>query len=336
MNAAPGGLILLYHRVATLDTDPQLLAVSPKNFAAQMAVLRELARPASLASIANGDAAAGSVAVTFDDGYEDNLTHAAPVLQILRIPATVFVATSGVPQAGEFFWDELDRIFLQPNRLPPSLKLHLDGSTHVIETGGDYPLAEWQRHRSWDVTASEDPTPRQRAYRLVCTLVHRATTAERYRAIARIRQWAGLGVSARPTHRMMTADQLRDLSRGGLIDIGAHTVTHPLLSIESPDVQRTEIVQSKSTLESILDRPVTTFSYPFGTRRDYTAETVRIVADAGFEFACSNFAGQIWPGQHRFQLPRVLVRNWPAGEFRERLLRWMAQPAAKETRPARA
>ena len=126
-------MILLYHRVATLETDPQLLAVTPENFAAHLDILREFAAPMSLADLVratrSSTAPANAVAITFDDGYADNLEFAGPLLHARQIPATVFVATAGSENACEFFWDDLDGIFLQPGRLPESLRLQIGSAT---------------------------------------------------------------------------------------------------------------------------------------------------------------------------------------------------------------
>jgi len=124
---------------------------------------------------------------------------------------------------------------------------------------------------------------------------------------------------------MLSETELEQLTQDDLIEIGAHTITHPLLSAETPEIQQREILGSKTKLESILNRPITTFSYPFGARRDYTPDTVAIVRDAGFQYACSNFPAPITTGVDPFQLPRVLVRNWPAQEFRSRLTQWLGQ-----------
>ena len=309
-----GPIILLYHRVTTLDTDPQLLAVTPENFAAQMKLLKRIARPMPLADMVEatraGEYLRYAVAITFDDGYADNLLQAKPILRRHNIPATVFVATAGTDSTAEFFWDELDRIFLQPGELPHRLDLrvgamayHADLAEHAADFG------------HWNVTLKDDPTPRHRLYRELCALLHNATTQQRLEALRQIQEWAGAGVHGRESHRMMTAAQLSELADDSLIDVGAHTVNHALLCVESIENQREEITAGKATLEKILDRPVRSFSYPFGGRRDYTADTVAAVRHAGFDFACSNFNGSIDQNTDPFQLPRFIVRDWSAAEF---------------------
>src|SRR5438552_16503265 len=132
-----GPLILLYHRVTTLQTDPQLLAVTPENFEAQVELLQRFARPMPLADLVRaaraGEDLRGAVALTFDDGYADNLLQAKPILRRHNVPATVFVATAGVDNTAEFFWDELDRIFLQPGELPQRLDLRIGTTVYQAD-----------------------------------------------------------------------------------------------------------------------------------------------------------------------------------------------------------
>ena len=81
------------------------------------------------------------------------------------------------------------------------------------------------------------------------------------------------------------------LGQGGLIDIGAHRVNHPLLSADSAVVQRDAIQRSKAQLQEILRYPLESFAYPHG---DDAAETVAAVRDAGFVYADAGVADRVW------------------------------------------
>ncbi len=316
-----GGIILLYHRVTRLATDPQLLAVSPEHFAEHLELLKRIARPMRLGEMVSrarhGEDLNGAVAITFDDGYADNLLEAGPILKAADVPATVFVAAGGIDSTREFFWDELDRILLQPGGLPEKLRVEVGEVRYETNMGAavNYSREEWERFRHWNVTMEDNPTARQRVYREVCGLIHQMTSAQREIALGQILKWSGLESVGRLTHRMMTAEQLRELALGGLIEVGGHTVSHPLLSAESVADQTREISEGKVAIEEILGSPVRSFSYPFGGRRDYTADTMAVVKEAGFEYACSNFRGMVTAETDPFQLPRMIVRDWSAGEL---------------------
>jgi peptidoglycan/xylan/chitin deacetylase (PgdA/CDA1 family) len=119
--------------------------------------------------------------------------------------------------------------------------------------------------------------------------------------------WACLDVAVRPTHWVLSAPEMVHSAEDGLVDIGAHTTTHPVLSRLSLAKQWAEIKQSKDHLEEILGQPVTSFAYPHGLKADYTEETIAIVSETGFECACAAFPGIVRPGMDVHQLPRFVV-----------------------------
>lgn len=107
-------LILLYHRVTHLPNDRWSIAVTPEHFEEHMALVRRRSNVVPLsgldAALAAPNARTMTIAVTFDDGYADNLYEALPILQRHDVPATVFVASDPIVRAREFWWDDLERL----------------------------------------------------------------------------------------------------------------------------------------------------------------------------------------------------------------------------------
>ena len=297
----PPVVVLLYHRVTTLRSDPQMLAVTPENFRAQMQYLKDsiplirfeedwpkMPRPA--------------VAVTFDDGYADNALEALPILEEVGVPATFFVSTGTIGTTQEFWWDELARIILDAQSLP-----------------ANFTLNDRRFGRKWPTGTF---TERQAFYDSIVRLANDVDANLRNDWLTQIRQWAHDEKGSPGPHRAMTLDELRLLARSRLVTIGIHTVSHTRLSALSTAAQQDEITTSKRQLEAWLDREMTVISYPFGRRCDYTEQTVAICRDAGFAKAAANFPGQAHRWTDLYQVPRQLVRNWPIETFREKLARF--------------
>ena len=321
---APGGLILCYHRVADEPSDPWSLCVTPAHFRQHLDVLRQHARPSRLTDLVSRVHARRrpykNVVITFDDGYADNLLAAKPLLEQAGVPATVYVVSGHVGHTQEFWWDELERILLQPGMLPPVLELELPDGPYRFELGESRTYSEKsaRRHAGWRMSKPADPTPRHAAYRSLWQRLHTQPDG-RASILTALRRWAGAAATSRSGHRTLTSAELTALADGGLIEIGAHTVTHPNLPTLSADAQRLEIMKSKSDLEVSLGRPVTNFAYPHGL---YTRQTADLVREAGFQSACTTWSSVVWRGSDLFTLPRVAVDNWDGEEFSRRLARW--------------
>jgi peptidoglycan/xylan/chitin deacetylase (PgdA/CDA1 family) len=303
---SPGSLILLYHRVAELPMDPLLLTVTPAHFEEHLQVLAGLTKPLSLRnlvqSLKSKEVTPQGTVVTFDDGAADNLHNAKPLLERYNIPATVFVATEYSKGEREFWWDELERLLLVPRELPKRLSLKLNGKT-----------------LDWDL---EPVTSRQELYQHLGDTLRVLPTTQRFDIISKLQKWSGEETSPRQTHRALSHKEIRQLADGGLVEIGAHTVTHPVLSAIPLMQQHQEIRQSKVQLEEILGQPVESFAYPYGTKEDYTSETVKLVKEASFTCACSNYKGVVQRRASLFELPRFVVRDWDGDEFERQLRGW--------------
>jgi peptidoglycan/xylan/chitin deacetylase (PgdA/CDA1 family) len=315
----------MYHRVAQDETDPWELCVSAAHFAEQLQVLARMATLLPLARLAvdveRGRIRRGSVAITFDDGYRDNLLRAAPLLARADAPATVFVVTGGEASEREFWWDELDRLLLQPGRLPASLELTVAGASRRWELGdaATYSVADATRDRGW--TADEPPpTMRQAMYLDLWKALYDTSDTERQRVLGVLRAWGGLPPAGRASRQRMTPEEVADLPRSAPIELGAHTVTHsPLPSLDDAHLA-VELGRSKRRLEELTGVPVTAFAYPHGA---HDPRSVAAVRRAGFTCACTTVAAPLAPSSAVLELPRVHVRDWEGEAFERRLAGWL-------------
>lgn len=314
------GLILLYHRVIELESDPQLLAVTPRNFAAQLEVLRDWGVPAHAADLTRAAAQRPNrplIAVTFDDGYADNLTHARPLLDQFDMPATIFVCRDEHAPQREFWWDALEAIILRPAQLPAELELEVNGRPLLWRNATN--AKDAAAPGSWNVLSESTPTARTRLYIELAKRLRPSPANERKRVIAELYRWAGVSPRPRATHRRLTDEELRTLAGDGLIEIGGHTATHCSLAHQPLVDQRDEIERNKRALERVLNRKMQSFSYPFGTREDFSAETAEATRTAGYTTACANYAGAVRAGTDVFALPRIIVRDWDGETFAAQL-----------------
>ncbi len=317
-------LILLYHRVEEVWPDPWGLAVSPANFREHLEVISGYGTALSLnelvESLRAGKVPRKGIVLTFDDGYADNLNIAKPLLEEIGIPATVFVATGYIGGQREFWWDALDKVFLQPNTLPRELRLAIRGDEHQWDLGDA--AVYTAEHAVLDRVSKGGHGSvgvRQKTYQDVWKLLHPLTDVERRMALDELQAWSGVDPSVRPSHRLMSREEVRKLDDGDIVEVGAHSVTHSSLGSLTRDEQVNEIRQCKSVLEDILERPVTNFAYPFGKDWDFNQDTINAVREAGFESACSTTRTHVGREADLFQLPRVVASDVNGEQF-DRLL----------------
>ncbi|MEB3293651.1 MAG: polysaccharide deacetylase family protein [Synechococcales bacterium] len=323
---SPIGAILMYHRVADLDVDPWGLAVTPDHFEEHLQVLRRYNCVLPLDQLAGQNCdrslAWGSVAITFDDGYVDNLLYAKPRLEQYNLPATVYVSSACINQTREVWWDELEKIILLPDRLPERLHLNIRGRKYdwQLERAAFYTDFERQRDRRIPVWQA-DPQTRLGFYYTLWQLLQPLFPEEQSWVLDALLNWVGLECSIRDSHRTLSLEELRQLDQGDLITIGAHTVHHPHLPSHHKSVQLKEILQGKYQLQGMLGHSITSFSYPFG---GYTRETIQLIEQAEFENACSTIEDPVWWGSGNFTLPRFTVYNWDGKTFEQHLNQWLA------------
>jgi peptidoglycan/xylan/chitin deacetylase (PgdA/CDA1 family) len=297
-----GAIVLLYHRVAAPEDDPWKLAVAPQTFDRQLELLGARFRVMPLSELAAA-ARAGRVperalAISFDDGYLDNLEAALPLLESHGAPATLYVA-SGYVGREVYWWDELRELLSGRGERPSRLELDVGGCRVAVATA----------------TAAE----RRRVLTEVLHPLLRHGGAEAVeRALEALREWAGpVELPSEQLGRPMTRPELERIAASELIELGAHSVRHLSLPSLPRAAQRAEVAASRDFVAELVGRPPASFSFPFGDNDPVSRWTVR---KCGFEYAVG--VGEPMPltaAARRFELPRLVAEEEPPEALARRI-----------------
>ena len=265
--------ILLYHRVAPRP-DPFLPAMPLDVFRAQMDVLARRFNVVSVDRAVRGmvadDLPERAVAITFDDGYRDNYTHAFPVLRALGLQATVFL-TTGAIGSDRRLWH--DRVFEAVQATEETVLEGFGRNGEPLDlTPGPARAAALDQLLSGLKAHTLAPAQRDARVEQIYATLLPETAAEA------------------PERLMLDWSEVREMRAGG-IDFGAHTVTHPILTQVSDAAARDEIERSKAEIEARIEEPVVGFAYPNGGATDFDERIRDHVRAAGFRWALTTLFG---------------------------------------------
>lgn len=232
-----------------------------------------------------------AVVVTFDDGYRNVLTQAAPILKAMGIPATFFVATDFV-HGGKMLWTDqlLSALFL--TRVP-RLSIEWSGGAFDLSLGNDVDKIAADRR----LLAVCKSLPDDERLSLLARVIERLDTEESRLASA----WADF--------EPVSPDELKRLPDYG-IEVGSHTCSHAIVKRMTTGQMTRELGESKRLIEASVGRPCEQFSYPNGSPADFDARTRQQVVAAGYRCAVTTIKAAVTPGQDPFEIPRcVLTHN---------------------------
>ena len=224
-----------------------------------------------------GTLPARAASITFDDGYADNHDVAMPILVRHGLTATFFIAT-GFLDGGRMWNDTIIETIraCRQSRLDLST---LGMGSHRLGTITDQQAA---------ITSLLD----QIKYR---PLAERVTVTEQLAEVAKV---------SLPQNLMMTSVAVKAMRQAGM-QIGAHTVSHPILARLTDDHAREEIASSKRFLEELLGERISMFAYPNGKPgEDYSPQSVEVVRSLGFDTAVSTRWGFASMGDDPLQIKR--------------------------------
>ncbi|HNH52796.1 MAG TPA: polysaccharide deacetylase family protein [Nitrosomonas sp.] len=302
---SPGGQngklsILIFHRVLPAGSSSLSFDINASQFTRIVQWLAKWFNVISLdqavLQLVQGTLPPRAAAITFDDGYADNLLVATPILKNYGMSATFFIA-SGYLDGGQMWNDTI----IESIRC--CRQNHLDLTAKEL---GNYDLS--------------CPQKRRKSINQILKAVKYRSSAERVYLADYI---SGLAKVDLKKDLMMTSEQVVLLRKAGM-SIGAHTVTHPILANLSTEEVKLEILSNKRFLESLLQERIGLFAYPNGKPNlDFRFQDVQIVRSLGFDAAVTTAWGVADMQSDLMQLPRFTPWDDSSFKFGYRMLKNM-------------
>ena len=289
-------IILTYHRVVkTLkrEINSSTAINHPlKNFKREMNFLKRwfsvVALDEAVAMVKSGVLPQKpTVAITFDDGFEDNYFLAYPVLKSLCLPATIFL-TAGFIGTDKLPWvDEIDQVFSKTDKRSVQLNSNFNNKVFPLRT-----IRE-----------------KRKAFEQIVPKLKHLMYSKRVKLVDDIMR--ALAAPAAGKRRMLGWHEIQEMSRDG-VAFGAHTMSHPILSKMSLEDAKKEIIESKRAIERELKVDVKHFAFPNGKRGDFSPELQQYCKEIGFESVCSCVYGSNKADADVFMLKRISPgKNFP-------------------------
>jgi len=280
----PAGRILYYHRVND-GKDPFFPAISTAAFEQQMRFIAKhyqvVALSELLSRLDNGTPGT-ALAITFDDGYRDNLQCALPILRRYNLPATIFLTTGRIDDRRPIWFDQVAAGVKSARREYLDLEVGLPRR---------FPL--------------QTEANRLAAIQGVFSLLRDLPDEERRLHFAEILKQLG-EVPVPEELGMLTWDEVRGM-KTQQIEFGGHTVNHPFLSKLTREDATREVRECKQRIEEETQEPARYFAYPNGREPDIGAQSKEVTRDAGYEAAVTT----IWGVNYQSTDPMALRRGQP-------------------------
>lgn len=226
---------------------------------------------------------------TFDDGYRDNRDFALPIMREFDAPFTVYVVSDFADGTGRPWWIALERAIAKASALDVSIgnaAVQLDLSTPARKA------AAFERLRYLMRSSLPGDQNISREIESICTR-------------------HGVDDAAISRELCMSWDELKGFAADPLVTIGAHTLTHCNLGKQTEAIASEEMAMSRSRIETVLQRPVEHFAYPYGDKAAAGAREFALARNCGFKTAVTTRPGMIFPesADHLSALPRVSLNG---------------------------
>jgi peptidoglycan/xylan/chitin deacetylase (PgdA/CDA1 family) len=223
--------------------------------------------------------------ITFDDGYKNNFTIAYPLLKRLQIPATIFLVTGCISDQALCWFD--------------ILYLGMKGAQQKNLDLRPYGLKLYSLR-----TSKEKATAEQEIVEYLKSVPY----SEKDRLLKEILKLLAVEINENGTpFDLLTWEEIKTMNNDGLIEFGAHTVTHNILSQFDTDGMKKEITGSCKAIEDHLGNKCLWFAYPNGGSQDFNVQVKELLKANGIIFGLSSITGLNGRDEDPFELKRVGV-----------------------------
>jgi len=278
-------LVLVYHQVTTQEEKYSLGGITQKQLDQHVTLLKKafniLSINEALLKLTSGTLPKNSLVITFDDGYKDNVENALPVLKKHKVSGLFFVCPGLIES--EYMWNDVLVEYLQAE----------NSKQKIASVLNEYEL---DRDEIIDSLGSNE-----KGISKIVSLVKYLESNERSDLCKSLLS----KIDTSKLKQLMSADNINQLDKSGM-DIGSHSLTHPILSCQNNDQALNEIVASKVKLEELISSEIRYFAYPNGKlNRDYNDSHAKMVEDAGYQAGFSTNWGTLNHAEDNFHIPRV-------------------------------
>jgi peptidoglycan/xylan/chitin deacetylase (PgdA/CDA1 family) len=283
------GTVLVFHRIRAADPTSAFSTnyrnnVAPEAFERLLDTLAEdgLAIVGLEEALLRQQAPAAGrfVCLTFDDGYRDNHDTLLPIIEARRVPVTVYITPGLIDGSAPLWWCALEEVIARETKI----SLPIPNDTDFLAT---------------------DRSTKQRAYTVAAQFMLTARPAAAARMMEVLAERYGVDAAALAAQHMMTWDMVRRLAASAQVEIGAHTLSHPVLATLDETTASHEMAASRDRLEHETGRPVRHFAYPYGTRTTIGRREIQLAAALGFRTAVTSMPGNL------MRRHRAAQHEWP-------------------------
>lgn len=287
-------LILAYHGITRkkYKTPPWIL-ITEESFEKQIKYVSRRYKVIPLeqavnAFVSDGHLPKNTAVITFDDGYRNNYKFALPVLQKYKVPATIFMTAGYIGTDDILPMDEAYLVVAHSGNRSPLAFPEIGLGSLYFDTD-EAILGSYNRTVSF---LKKYPASEQKKYLKIL----KDALGSEYEHM-----------DVREDFLLLSWEEIGELVSTGLVQVGAHTLSHQILSSVSFEEAEKEIIDSKYTLQKHIGHEITLFAYPNGAPEDYNIEHIRLLKENGFICSVTTTAKLNQPDDDPYQLGRICI-----------------------------